>query len=248
VIRSLQELPQNVRPPDLELRCGFQDPSTDTLAGDGQNGLFRDRGGRLVFRPGGHGALLSNLQALGSDADMVLLRNIDNITHPRLWPSQLRTRRILLGLLDEAIAEGGDVPTRVAGVVPNTGEPGGGPFWVQGLAQPQIMEAAQVDGRDEAQQALFASGTHFNPVDLACSMHDAQGRPFNLERFSDPSAVFFSRKSHLGHPLLALERPGLWNGAMAHWKTLFVELPLDSFNPVKTVGDLLKPAHQEAAS
>lgn len=245
LVDSLRSLPAGEAPPALELAHGTQAPSTDTLAGDGKGGLFRDADGNLVLRPGGHGALLPNLQALAGDVDVALLRNIDNIAHPRLWEGQLRARRVLLGLLDEAVEREGGRPVRVAGVVANTGEPGGGPFWVEGLDEPQIVESAQVDLGDPGQKALFAAATHFNPVDLACRLTDAGGRPFALDRYSDPSAVFLSHKSHLGRPLLALERPGLWNGAMAHWRTLFVELPLETFNPVKTVSDLLKPAHQE---
>jgi hypothetical protein len=248
LLGDLRRLPAGERPPELDLSRSFQDPSTDTLAGDGNGGLFRADDGRLVLRPGGHGALIRNLEALAKNADVALLRNIDNITHARLWQRQLRSKRILLGLLDEATQGGGfDSPVRVVGMVPNTGEPGGGPFWVQGMPGPQIVESAQVDLKDAGQKAIFAASTHFNPVDMACRLTDAQGRPFELGRFTDPSAVFLSSKSHLGRPLTALERPGLWNGAMAHWKTIFVELPLEDFNPVKTVVDLLKPAHQEAA-
>jgi hypothetical protein len=230
----------------VELDYSFQHPSTDTLAGDGAGGLFRDAQGRLVLRPGGHGSLLRNLQDLAEGADVALVKNIDNIAHPRLWPGQLRYKRILAGLLEEAVqASSLDRPVRVAGVVANTGEPGGGPFWVEGLPQPQIVESAQVDLKDALMSARFLSSTHFNPVDMACRLTDGRGRPFDLERFVDPSAVFLASKSHLGRPLRALERPGLWNGAMAHWRSVFVELPVETFNPVKTVADLLKPAHQE---
>jgi hypothetical protein len=232
----------------VDLSHSFQLGSTDTLAGDGQGGLFREADGRLMLRPGGHGALIRNLQGLAGEADVALVKNIDNIAHPRLWPGQLRYKRILLGLLDELMErQGREAPLRVAAVVRNTGEPGGGPFWVRGLDQPQIVESAQVDLKDPGQKAVFAAATHFNPVDMVCCLTDAAGRPLDLDRFVDPSAVFLSSKSHQGRPLTALERPGLWNGAMAHWKTLFVEVPLETFNPVKTVLDLLKPAHQEQA-
>jgi hypothetical protein len=233
----------------VSLSYSFQDPATDTLAGDGQGGPFRDDQGRLVLRPGGHGSLINNLQALAGDADLAVLKNIDNIAHPRTWASQLRWKRILLGLLDEACGSDWDRPVRVAGVVANTGEPGGGPFWVDGPEGPslQIVESAQMDLSDPAQAAAFKAATHFNPVDLVCRLTDPQGRPFALHDYVDPGAVFVAKKSHLGRPLLALERPGLWNGAMAHWKTVFVEVPLETFNPVKTVADLLKPAHQENA-
>ncbi|MHB8799267.1 MAG: DUF4301 family protein [Thermoanaerobaculia bacterium] len=140
-------------------------------------------------------------------------------------------------------------PLRVCGVVRNEGEPGGGPFWVRGrdgrLAR-QIVESAEADLSDPAQKALWGSGTHFNPVDLVLSLRDGEGRPWDLPRFVDEEAVFVSRKSNEGVPLLALERPGLWNGAMAFWNTLFVEVPIETFAPVKTVLDLLRPEHRPA--
>jgi hypothetical protein len=140
-----------------------------------------------------------------------------------------------------------DRPLRVCAVVRNTGEPGGGPFWVRGedgAATLQIVESAQVDPRSAEQKAIFASATHFNPVSLACGVRDGCGRPFDLRRFVDPDAVFIARKSKDGRELKALERPGLWNGAMAGWNTVFVEVPEICFTPVKTVNDLLRPEHQ----
>lgn len=225
----------------LNTSLSEQSPSKDTLAAEADGSPFRDAQGRLVFRPGGHGALLHNLQALVAGGhSQVILKNIDNIAHPKLWPVALRWKRILLGLLHELGPL--DRPVRVAGVVPNTGEPGGGPFWVDGRLQ--IVESAQVNLKDPGQKALFNASTHFNPVDLACRLTDAHDRPFDLTEFRDPKAVFLAQKSHGGRPLQALELPGLWNGAMAYWKTVFVEVPLETFNPVKTVNDLLKPAHQ----
>ncbi len=147
----------------------------------------------------------------------------------------------------ESLIEFLNRPIRVCGMVPNQGEPGGGPFWVRGAdgrVALQIVESAQVDPLQPQQQALFKSGSHFNPVDLVCGLRDWEGKPFDLKRFADPSAVFISRKSMEGRELKALELPGLWNGSMAGWITLFVEVPLETFNPVKTVFDLLKPAHQ----
>ncbi len=222
-----------------------QKASTDTLAGQPGGGPFRDRSGRLVFRPGGHGALLENLSDL--QGDVLLIKNVDNITHERLWAEQLRWKAILLGVLQRERAA--DRPTRVCGVVRNTGEPGGGPFWVRGRdgrVTPQIVEAAEVDATEPGQARVFEAATHFNPVDLACAVRDDAGRPWDLRRFRDDEAVFVSEKSRDGQPLLALELPGLWNGAMAHWHTVFVEVPLGTFNPVKTLTDLLKPAHQPA--
>jgi len=146
----------------------------------------------------------------------------------------------------EALLARLDRPLRVCGVVPNTGEPGGGPFWVRGAdgrLSLQIVEAAEVDPDDAEQQALLRGSTHFNPVDLVCALRDADGRPHDLHRFIDPDAVMISRKSADGHELLALERPGLWNGAMAGWNTVFVEVPLATFSPVKSVLDLLREEH-----
>jgi hypothetical protein len=148
-------------------------------------------------------------------------------------------KRFLMEVLDR--------PIRVCGVVRNQGEPGGGPFWVEspsGGIFPQIVEASQIDPKDPEQQAVLKSSTHFNPVDIACGLRDRHGRPYDLHRFVDPATVFISEKSHEGRPLKALERPGLWNGAMAGWNTVFVEVPDATFAPVKTVLDLLRPEHQ----
>jgi hypothetical protein len=138
-------------------------------------------------------------------------------------------------------------PLRVCGVVPNTGEPGGGPFWVEqanGRVSAQIVEMSQVETAQVEQQAILSSSTHFNPVHLVCGVRDYRGRPFDLRQFVDPDTGFISQKSYEGKSLKAMELPGLWNGAMAHWNTVFVEVPLSSFNPVKTVLDLLRPEHQ----
>jgi hypothetical protein len=162
-------------------------------------------------------------------------------------------RELRLELASDAtaseVAAALDRPVRVCGMVANTGEPGGGPFWVRGAhgVTRQIVESAQVDPESAAQQAVLRAATHFNPVFLACALRDAHGRMHDLPRFVDDSAVIVTRKSHGGRELLALERPGLWNGAMAHWHTCFVEVPLAVFNPVKTVFDLLRPEHQGAA-
>jgi hypothetical protein len=140
-----------------------------------------------------------------------------------------------------------DRPLRVCGMVQNSGEPGGGPFWVSGRdgrLSRQIVEATQVERSDPQQAAILAAATHFNPVDMACALHDGCGRPYALERFIDPDAAIVATKLQNGQPVRILERPGLWNGAMAGWHTLFVELPASTFNPVKTLFDLLRPAHQ----
>lgn len=287
--------------PELERRLharfdvtfSVQERSTDTLAVGLDGRPFRTAEGDLLFRPGGHGALLPNLAALGGD--VVFVKNIDNVVPDArkgptlLWKKLLagrlleveRRARHLVSLLhrgdataaDEALAwlreTFGDAtaeadglppaeraawararlarPLRVCGVVRNQGEPGGGPFWVRsrdGRLSRQIVEGAEVDLADPEQKAIWAAGTHFNPVDLVLSLRDGAGRPWDLSRFVDEEAVFVSRKSHGGVELLALERPGLWNGAMAFWNTLFVEVPIETFAPVKTVLDLLRPEHR----
>jgi hypothetical protein len=279
---------------------------TDTVAVTPVNELFRHDDGSLLFRPGGHGALIENLNALAHDgADVVFLKNIDNVVPegrlPRVvaWKRLLggvllelrqRTRDLVKGLeadgaegdaalLDEAqtFLEGAlchrlpptrtvapreerrrtlldrlDRPLRVCGMVRNEGEPGGGPFWVRspatgsrpGELSLQIVETSQIDTEDPEQREIAAAATHFNPVDLACSLTDPRGAPYDLHSFIDQTTVFISEKSHQGRPLKALERPGLWNGAMAGWNTVFLEVPLETFAPVKTVFDLLRPEHQ----
>jgi hypothetical protein len=229
----------------FEVRFSEQAPSTDTVALDADGRLFRDAQGQVLFRPGGHGALLRNLGDSGGD--VVLVKNIDNVVpDDRLAPTIL-WKRLLAGVLvrlEKTSAR--KRPLRVAGVVRNEGEPGGGPFWVGGPEgeSRQIVESAQVDLADPAQAAIWNAATHFNPVDLACSLRDVAGRPFHLPKFVDERAVFVAKKTHEGRKLLALERPGLWNGAMAHWETVFVEVPKETFAPVKTALDLLRPEHQ----
>jgi hypothetical protein len=272
-----------------------QKPSTDTLAVDTDGKPFRDASGRLVFRPGGHGALIENLGELGGD--LVYIKNIDNVQPERgrdatvLWKKLLggllvrtereahRLVRLLGGIdpeaavLDEVEAFARDVlsvdlpavvrageqcrraflasllhrPLRVCGVVPNTGEPGGGPFWVRSTAgevRAQIVESSQVDPRDSDQQGKLTGSTHFNPVDLVCALRDVRGARFDLSTYVDPDTAIVTSKSSAGRDLRALERPGLWNGAMAGWNTLFVEVPLETFTPVKSVMDLLREEHQ----
>jgi hypothetical protein len=285
----------------LRLEVGFsiQKRSTDTLAVDLDNRPFRTSDGRLLFRPGGHGALIENLNDLRGD--IVQLQNVDNVVPERLRGATTHWRRVLTGHLVEvqrllfahlrallaterpdesrlqaavafvrdvlelpaadrlrdgeaaarrtALVEILDRPLRVCGVVRNTGEVGGGPFWVRGrngALSLQIVESAQVDPRSDEQKSLFGAATHFNPVQLVCGLSDWRGRPFDLHRFVDQDAVFIARKSKDGRDLKALERPGLWNGAMAFWNTIFVEVPQICFTPVKTVNDLLRPEHQPA--
>jgi hypothetical protein len=232
----------------FEVSFSEQAPSTDTIAADPGGGPFRTSTGDLLFRPGGHGALLVNLAEVARrGGDVVLVKNIDNVAPDARRAPTLLWKRLLTGLLVTLERSGRrERPIRVCGVVRNEGEPGGGPFWVDGPDGPglQIVESAQVDLTDPAQAAVWRAATHFNPVDLVCSLRDAAGRPFDLSRFVDERAVFIAPKTHEGKALKALERPGLWNGAMAFWETVFVEVPKETFAPVKTVLDLLRPEHQ----
>ncbi len=280
-----------------DITWSTQKPGTDTIAVDPENQPFRDRQGNLLFRPGGHGALLENLNDL--QGDVLVIKNIDNVVPDHLKEDTYVSTHLLGGYLIDlqqqsfsalqqlaaqqcdaqslrqiatlardklaiALPDGleqrpwqdqADVlytalnrPLRVCGVVPNTGEPGGGPFWVEqpdGTVSLQIIETSQVDTA-EGQRAILASSTHFHPAHMACGVRDYRGEPFDLRHFIDPETGFISQKSYEGRALKALELPGLWNGAMAHWNTVFVEVPLRAFNPVKTVLDLLRPEHQPA--
>ena len=272
-----------------------QKPSTDTIAADMDNRPFRDDKGHLVFRPGGHGALIENLNDL--DSDIVFVKNIDNVVPDRLKADTVTYKQVLAGVLvtlqkkafdylrlidsgqytheqiEEMIRfvqqelycrkhdikdlEDGDLilylksklnrPIRVCGMVKNVGEPGGGPFLAynaDGTVSLQILESSQIDMKDPEKKAMFEKGTHFNPVDLVCAIRDYQGRKFDLLRYVDPATGFISYKSKNGKDLKALELPGLWNGSMSDWNTVFVEVPLSTFNPVKTVNDLLREQHQ----
>ncbi len=139
-------------------------------------------------------------------------------------------------------------PIRICGMVKNVGEPGGGPFWTMnsdGSLTLQIVESSQVDHHDPEQEATLQSATHFNPVDLVCGIRDYKGKKFNLMNYRDPNTGFISKKFKNGKPLKALELPGLWNGSMSNWNTVFVEVPMSTFTPVKTVHDLLRPEHQQ---
>ena len=278
-----------------EVTFSYQKPSTHTIAADTRNRPFRDRFGRFVFRPGGHGALLENLE--NTQGDLVYIKNVDNVIQDRFKDTLGFWKRVLGGYLaaiEEVVHEHVrelkaakssdsigraetfarekvlvqfpttyeawaleekhaflldkmDRPIRVCGVVQNVGEPGGAPFWVEdrsGDLSLQIVEKAQVDFASPEQQEIWNSSTHFNPVDLVCSVRNYEGKPFTLKDYVDHDAVFISKKSMEGRSLKALELPGLWNGAMAGWLTLIVEVPRITFNPVKTVFDLLKPEHQ----
>ena len=233
-----------------------QKPSTDTLAANPDGTPFRTADGKLLFRPGGHGALIENLNE--QEADVIFIKNIDNVVPDRLKGDTVRYKQLLAGVLvteQKKIFEQLQDPTltadqkaklqrplRVCGVVKNTGEPGGGPFLVReedGTISCQILESSQI-----SDPALMQQATHFNPVDLVCATRDAEGKPYYLPNFVDEKTGFISHKSKDGKELLALELPGLWNGAMSRWNTIFVEVPVSTFNPVKTVNDLLRAEHQ----
>ncbi|MFM7730819.1 MAG: DUF4301 family protein, partial [Flavobacteriales bacterium] len=251
---------------------------------------FRDAQGHMVLRPSGHGALIHNLQNI--DADIIFIKNIDNITTENQLEEIVYFKQVLAGHLvelknetnrlldlleqnDDALEDALefiqahfqpglplgmnrdelrryamlrlDRPMRVCGMVRNEGEPGGGPFWVRskgGYLSKQIVEKSQMNQEDAQQMKLLSSSTHFNPVDIVCSIKNRRGENYDLNDFIDHSMGFISEKFHQGHVMKALELPGLWNGAMAHWNTVFVEVPLNTFHPVKTVNDLLRPGHQ----
>lgn len=272
-----------------------QKPSTDTIAANPDGTPFRNSDGSLLFRPGGHGALIENLNEI--DADVIFIKNIDNVVPDRLKPETVEWKQVIAGVLvtlqkqafeymkvldsgryDHAkleeiirfvqqqlccrkqdIKELEDAelviylkkklnrPMRVCGVVKNVGEPGGGPFLTynqDGTVSLQILESSQIDKSNSEYMKMFTEGTHFNPVDLVCAVKDFNGKAYNLPDFVDPTTGFISSKSKNGKELQALELPGLWNGAMSDWSTVFVEVPLGTFNPVKTVNDLLREQHQ----
>ncbi len=272
-----------------------QKPSTDTIAATIDNAPFRNDDGSLLFRPGGHGALIANLGDI--DADVVFIKNIDNVVPDRLKGDTTEYKQLLAGILvtlqkkafayvalldkggydhdmleeiahflendlcchndgicslsDAALADylrrKLDRPMRVCGVVKNVGEPGGGPFIAynqDGTTSLQILESSQIDTSNDEYVRMFRQGTHFNPVDLVCATKNSRGERFDLAKYVDPLTGFISSKSKGGKELKALELPGLWNGAMSDWNTIFVEVPLTTFNPVKTVNDLLRKEHQ----
>lgn len=237
----------------VEITFSEQRRSTHALALDDSGRPARLSDGKLLLRPSGHGALLDNLNALGATgADLVFLKNIDNILPASRHAEIARTKLLLAGLLLELEEQRPrrTRPLRVCGVVANAGEPGGGPFWIAGADRApslQIVESAEVDFAAAAQREIWNRSTHFNPVDLVVGLRDATGRPFDLARFVDPARVFVADKSEGGRRLRVYERPGLWNGAMAGLETLFVELPAWTFAPVKTLLDLARPEHRVAS-
>ncbi len=252
------------RLPVLERRLGcrfdvtlsHQSPATDSIAVDADGRPFRiadDPAAPLLVRPGGHGALLGNLQSLGDRGfELIGVKNIDNVQPEEAQGASVRAMRILAGMARE-LARGSDCPARVCGVVPAVGTAGGGPFWVHetsgasgtlGGLRLQIVETSQIDLEDAEQAAILARSTHFNPVFLVCAALAPGGGAYRLEDYVDPGASFIVRKSHGGRELTALERPGLWNGAMAGWETRFVELPGEVYTPVKSVFDLAGAEHE----
>ena len=279
----------------FDVTFSYQKPVTDTISLDKNGKILKDKKGNIIFRPGGHGSLIENLNDL--NVDIVFVKNIDNIVYDWLKPLVVRWDKILGGMLASLEKQIKDTinklkngikkeeikeilafcsaklnivvpdgaydmpvpkvtawlierlnrPIRVCGMVCNSGEPGGAPFWVRdssGRESIQIIEEAQVDKKDKDQFKIWQSSLYFNPVDIVCGIIDYRGKPFNLRHYVDHNAVFISRKSYEGQDIQILEHPGLWNGAMADWLSIFVEVPAETFNPVKTVNDLLRQAHQ----
>ncbi|GIW21238.1 MAG: hypothetical protein KatS3mg068_0245 [Candidatus Sericytochromatia bacterium] len=264
----------------------IQAKSTDTISVNLENKPFRDKKGNILFRPGGHGALINNLNTINDD--IIFIKNIDNVVHDKLKKDTYKYKKCLAGYLIEIrnkvfkylnliennysesleneivtfmkkdlfidvkensksyIYQKLNRPIRVCGVVKNTGEPGGGPFWVKnskGELSLQIVETSQINRNDKEQLNILNSSTHFNPVDIVCSIKDYKDNKFELSKFVDNETYFISNKSKDGIQLKALELPGLWNGAMSDWITIFIEVPLTTFNPVKTINDLLRKEH-----
>lgn len=300
--RRLFELLVAARKLNYEFKLGasftvsysIQKPGTDTIAVDMDNRPFREEDGTLLFRPGGHGALIENLNDI--DADIIFIKNIDNVVPDRLKENEAHYKKLLAGILvtmqqrahnylkmleteevsaaalremldftekELTISHPGkfdtddtlkaylkrklDRPFRVCGMVKNAGEPGGGPFIAvnpDGTASLQILESSQIDKNDPQAMDAFRNGSHFNPVDVVCGVKSYNGNKFDLTKFVDSNTGFISHKSKNGKELKALELPGLWNGAMSDWNTIFVDVPVSTFNPVKTVNDLLRPEHQ----
>lgn len=295
-LNSINERVSKETGASFDVDYSYQKSSTDTIAVDMDNNPFRNSDGSLLFRPGGHGALIENLNE--QEADIVFIKNIDNVVVGESIHEVANSKKVLAGMLLKVqqktfeyakILETGDIseiemiqiksflekelnarfldeyysfnlteqlkdlkakinlPIRICGMVKNQGEPGGGPFWIQdtfGHISLQVIESAQIDMSDQNQVDILRSSTHFNPVDLVCGIKNHKGEKYDLSNFVNTKQGFITEKTKEGRALKALELPGLWNGAMAFWNTIFVEVPLITFNPVKTVNDLLKPAHQ----
>ena len=259
----------------------FQDSDTDAFVFDANHDTILAHDNTYLRRPSGHGALLSNLNALTEQ--YILIKNIDNVQHGSMAEPGIKVWRILCGILysvknklreihenfdykrlksvcdefklfsDEEIEAAKDSaylkqlinkPIRICGMVLNEGKSGGGPFHVEieGEQSKQIVEGVQVTG--SAQQRIFNSSTHFNPVMMALDTFDLNGEKIDLTSFSNEDQYFVVRKNHEGKEVTFIERPGLWNGSMCYWNTIFIEIPSETFTPVKTVLDLLKPSHR----
>ncbi len=295
IINDIKEKVEAISNVSINVKYSYQDKATDVIAVDLEGKPFRDENGNIIFRPGGHGALIQNLNNL--NADIVFIKNIDNVIQNHIETIALYKKALagiliqhqeaifkFMKMLNDSSISNEDLteivkyiksklniaikddfvkytkeskidhlitilnrPIRVCGMVKNEGEPGGGPFWVtdkKGKTFLQIIESSQIDTKDEKQVKIFESATHFNPVDLVCGIKDYNGQKFDLTQYIDANSGFVVEKNQNGKAYKAFELPGLWNGAMAKWLTLFVEVPLITFNPVKTVNDLLKPAHQ----
>ncbi|TRZ46400.1 DUF4301 family protein [Robertkochia solimangrovi] len=280
----------------FDISFSYQKESTDTIAVTEEDVPFRLNDGTLLFRPGGHGALIENLNE--QDADIIFIKNIDNVVVYKFKHNLAAYKKVLAGKLlelqskvfeyarelDESVPGQARIdeikeflskqlnvhvkpdvdkykeefqieflkeklaaPIRICGMVKNEGEPGGGPFWIKdedGNISLQIIESAQIDMNNKFQKDILKNSTHFNPVDIVCSTKNYKGEKYDLTEFVDPKQAFITLKTKEGRSVKALELPGLWNGGMAFWNTVFVEVPLSTFNPVKTVVDLLKSAHQ----
>ncbi len=298
LLNEVKEKYENELQVKFEISFSLQKPSTDTVAVDLSNEPFREEDGSLLFRPGGHGALIENLNDL--DADIIFIKNIDNVVPDHLKQTTIDYKKALAGVLlkyqeklfmyqqqlnekhyvaldsgflaaasnflentlntspesnhyyteredlYQYLKEKFNRPLRVCGMVKNEGEPGGGPFWAKnpdGTISLQVVESSQIDPESVQQQKIAKNATHFNPVDLVCGIKNYKREKYDLTQFTDPATGFISKKSKDGKDLKALELPGLWNGAMSNWNTLFVEVPAETFNPVKTVNDLLRDQH-----
>lgn len=292
-IQNIVEQKTNTK---FEISFSYQKGATDTVAVSTKNEIVREENGDLYFRPSGHGALIENLNDL--NADIIFIKNIDNVVVNKYQAEVAKHKKMLAGLLievkdqafkyakdlDEKELKSTDIidiaeflisklnvvispefekystqyqieylknkidrPIRVCGMVKNEGEPGGGPFWVKDEGANislQIVESAQIDKKVKSQKNIVKNATHFNPVDLVCSTKNYKGESYDLHKYVDHKTAFITNKTKSGQEIKALELPGLWNGSMANWNTIFVEVPLVTFNPVKTVNDLLKPTHQ----
>lgn len=294
-IKSVKSKYENLGRIKYKISYSVQSPATNMLAVDENNLPLRDAAGNIIFRPGGHGSLLTNLQNL--DADFIFIKNVDNIAPEKLLKKILPYKKMLGGLAlqiqreifailrqlenneinsrqieeikkycsrinivfprslsrqslkiqKQIIFSSLNRPLRVCAMVRNEGEPGGAPFWVEerdGSRTLQIVESGHIDKNNHKQMKVWSSAQYFNPVDMVCCTKNYRGEKFNLDIYVNHDAFLITRKNEKGRSLKALESPGLWNGGMAYWNTVFVELPIIVFNPVKTVNDLLRPEHK----